>query len=307
LEEKRSLGAFKWDPLPGPEPIPEDPGVDPDPDMAVATDFLKMDQPEGPAWPGNPRGFTLTNLYPDLAPQHRAEMRKALKLRNYTHIVVTARAAGDLGVRHNYYQKREKLTAALEELLANGIQPILFLCVDDDPWMKALSTENRIDLFLHGLKHWHPYVAHVVTGIEWDEWASRDALVATVKAIKKEYPKLSLGVHFLADWPEKHLRGFRGYERFPGADFLCYQQPPNKKDDNGKIIEERLPRPHIYKHVLDMAGRCKRDGWGFWHAEYRQERQYTEEDSRNAGDGGLDALRELEMPLSFMQGAHIDG
>jgi hypothetical protein len=302
LRGKMSLLRFQDDTLPDDEPIPEE-EYKPDPTLPIKTDFLKMEQPQGAAWGLNPPGYTITNVYPSLPEDERPMLIAALKDRGYTHIVLTARTAGDLGYSKDWYKHPEKLVPYLKELLAAEIQPILFLSVDDDPWMAGLGTQERISLFLSGLKHWEPYVASVCTSIEWDEWGTRDALVETVKAVKDKYPDLFVWVHFLGDWTERlnSSKGFRGYERFPGADGLFYQQPPTKKE-NGVVVD-RKPFPHIYTHTRELASRCKRDGWAFCHAEYRQLKRYTEEDALDAGDAGVQALLELGMPLSYANGA----
>jgi len=302
LRGKQSIMRFQNDPLPDPEPYPTDPVPKPDPNLVdkVRTDFLKMFQPDKAPWPTRAKGYTTTGEYGTLSPVHRAEMIKALRARGYTHIVVTARESGGLGDPHNYYREPEKLTEALKELLTEGLQPILFLSVDDDSYIRNLSTDDRIDLFLSGLKHWAPYCSSVCPSIEWDEWGTRDALVKTVRKIKNKYPDLFVWVHFLSEWTEVFTGGWRGYERFPNADGLFYQQPPDKVE-GGQVVD-RPPYPHIHSHTKELARRCKRDDWAFCHAEYRQRARHTEAEAIAAGNAGAVALKELGLPVSFANG-----
>ena len=287
----------KWDPEdPPPDPPPEEPKPDPKLRSVVRTDFLTMyamgDAPWGLNYRSGGRVLNTTSQYPNLPKMEREAMRKSLKKRGYTHIVVTARENGDLGRKHDFYKDPDKLTKALKELLADGIQPLLFLSVDDDPYIAGLSTEARIKLFLGGLKHWAPYCSSVCPSIEWDEWGTKEALRALVKAIKKKHPELFVWVHYLADWTENIDQGWGWATMCREADGWLAQQPWGKAVDPRKPHGEQRRRTEgeMESWCYGLTKRCQNIGIIFNHFEYAQDGHATEAVTRRLGNAGCKGM-----------------
>jgi hypothetical protein len=130
------------------------------------TDFLTLRSSDGRT--------LYTHLYAGYSDGDRAEVRDALKERGYTHIYLYAMNEGDYGGRtvFNGYQSPEQFRARLQELVDDGLAPVVWLAPDDAPTFHKDSAETLPDRWEQFIPAVDDLVASYVVGLEMDEYWS---------------------------------------------------------------------------------------------------------------------------------------
>ena len=122
-------------------------------------------------------GRTLyTHLYAGYSDSDRAAVREALKERGYTHIYLYAMNEGDYGGKtvFNGYRSPEQFRARLQELVDDGLAPVVWLVPDDAPSFHKDSAQTlpaSWDRFIPIIDN---LVSSYVVGLEMDEYWSGD-------------------------------------------------------------------------------------------------------------------------------------
>jgi hypothetical protein len=144
-------------------------GASPPDPLAHRTDFLTMRGPGGETF--------YTHEYAGLPPAERAAIRAALKARGYTHLYLYAMNEGDYGghVKFNYYDNPTGFRGILEELVRDGIAPVVWLAPDDAPRFHREHPPARIkELWDRFIPAVDGLVSSYTLGLEADEyWSSR--------------------------------------------------------------------------------------------------------------------------------------
>jgi hypothetical protein len=130
------------------------------------TDFLTLRSSDGRT--------LYTHLYAGYSDGDRAEVRDALKERGYTHIYLYAMNEGDYGGRtvFNGYRSPEQFRARLQELVDDGLAPVVWLAPDDAPTFHKDSAETLPESWEQFIPAVDDLVASYVVGLEMDEYWS---------------------------------------------------------------------------------------------------------------------------------------
>jgi hypothetical protein len=138
--------------------------------MRHRTDFLTM---QGQA--GQP---IYTHEYAGLAPADRAAVRQALRARGYTHAYVYVVNEGDYGgrTRFDFYEDPVRFRAILQELVDDGIAPVVWLAPDDASGFHRANPPDRLATrWARMVPLIDDLVAGYVPGLEADEyWSDRE-------------------------------------------------------------------------------------------------------------------------------------
>jgi hypothetical protein len=134
------------------------------------TDFLTMR--------GEADQTIYTHEYAGLSPADRAAVRQALRARGYTHAYVYVVNEGDYGgrTRFDFYEDPLRFRTILQELVDDGIAPVVWLAPDDasafhraNPPARLATRWERVVPLIDDL------VAGYVPGLEADEyWSDRE-------------------------------------------------------------------------------------------------------------------------------------
>lgn len=144
---------------------------------------------------------TFTHTYPGLSPAARALCRSQLKARGYTHIYVYAVNENDYGgPSFDFYTDVPGYRALLNELVADGLFPVVWLNPDDAPTNSARTTpelQNRLTAFVPQIDD---LVSSYCLGLELDEYWS-DAKVNDLGLHLRSLTQKKIAVHQL---PQQH-------------------------------------------------------------------------------------------------------
>ena len=167
------------------------------------TDFLTLRLPSVRT-PGDDsnwhvKGALYTHLYAGYSDSERAAVREALKDRGYSHIYLYAMNEGDYGgdTVFNGYSSPAKFRDMLQELVDDGLAPVVWLAPDDAPRFHADSARTlprQWDSFIPAIDD---LVSSYVVGLEMDEyWTAeeQDALGRHLNGLTDR----PLFVHYLA-------------------------------------------------------------------------------------------------------------
>jgi hypothetical protein len=152
----------------------------PDP-LRHRTDFLTMTGPDGTP--------LFTHEYAGLDPAGRAAIRQALRARGYTHAYVYAANEGDYGghVRFDGYDDPSTLRARLQELVDDGLAPVVWLAPDDADAFHAANPPERLrERWAALVPAIDDLVSSYVLGLEGDEYwtdPEQDALGQGLRAL----------------------------------------------------------------------------------------------------------------------------
>ena len=132
------------------------------------TDFLTLRSSDGRT--------LYTHLYAGYSDGDRAEAREALKERGYTHIYLYAMNEGDYGgkIVFNGYRSPEQFRARLQELVDDGLAPVLWLAPDDAPSFHRDSAQTLPASWDRFIPTVDDLVSSYVVGLEMDEYWSGD-------------------------------------------------------------------------------------------------------------------------------------
>ena len=132
------------------------------------TDFLTMRGDDGQP--------IYTHEYAAYSSGQRAEIRAELKERGYTHIYLYVANGGDYGRSspYNFYENPGEFRNILQELVADGIQPVVWLAPDDSSQFHATYDPDRLaETWRSFIPQIDDLVSSYVVGLEMDEyWSS---------------------------------------------------------------------------------------------------------------------------------------
>ncbi|HVB36893.1 MAG TPA: hypothetical protein VND92_00075 [Vicinamibacterales bacterium] len=152
-------------------------------------------------------------IYPAYPPDVRADIRRAMKARGYTHLVFSL-SGGYRGLYPTYdlYNRPEALRAILRETLDDGLMPVVFLLPDDlflhrtaggglEPekvsWPVARAAFERKLAPLLADRATLGLIRIAATGWEIDQWMTPDVMTESARWLRRVLgPEPLLFVHF---------------------------------------------------------------------------------------------------------------
>lgn len=132
-------------------------------------------------------GGQFTHLYPSFNSKKRKNLRKKFKKSGYTHMYIYIMNQNDYGgPAFNFYEKADRYKLLLEELLADGIAPVVWLAPDDAPDLHNKYNEQLLkDTWKKIIPVLDPLVSSYVLGLEMDEYWSAEQQDRLGIALKK--------------------------------------------------------------------------------------------------------------------------
>ena len=164
-----ATGPVQTTPASGPaESTPSTSGLVGDIGRNHVTDFLTLRASDGRT--------LYTHLYAGYSDGDRAEVREALKERGYSHIYLYAMNEGDYGGKtvFNGYRSPEQFRARLQELVDDGLAPVLWLAPDDAPSFHKDSAQTLPASWDRFIPTVDDLVSSYVVGLEMDEYWTED-------------------------------------------------------------------------------------------------------------------------------------
>ena len=144
--------------------------------LGHVTDFLTLllpaDRTSGDDANWHVEGALYTHLYAGYSDSERAAVRQTLKDRGYTHIYLYAMNEGDYDGKtvFNGYSSPARFREMLQELVDDGLAPVVWLAPDDAPRFHADSARTlpaKWDRFIPAIDD---LVSSYVVGLEMDEY-----------------------------------------------------------------------------------------------------------------------------------------
>ena len=137
-------------------------------DLNHITDFLTLRADDG--------RVLYTHLYVGYSDADRGAVRQALQERGYTHIYVYAMNEGDYGGRAVFdaYGDPSGFRDALQELVDDGLAPVVWLAPDDAPRFHEQSAQTLPSTWDRVIPMFDDLVSSYVVGLEMDEYWTAD-------------------------------------------------------------------------------------------------------------------------------------
>ena len=111
--------------------------------------------------------------YPALSNRRRADIRATVRDLGYTHVYLYVVNEGDLGLPvYNDYERPERFRSRLQELLSDGIAPVVWLAPDDAPRFHRDATATLPGIWDTFIPLVDSLVDSYVLGLEMDEYWS---------------------------------------------------------------------------------------------------------------------------------------
>ena len=165
IQERSNIQLVRWpgDSAPASSGVPQAGMPDP---LRHNTDFLTLRAADGRT--------LFTHEYAGYSDAQRAEVRRALKERGYTHIYLYAMNEGDYGGRtvFNWYRDPAGFRQILQELVDDGLAPVVWLAPDDAPNFHRDSAEVLPELWRSFIPAIDDLASSYVVGLEMDEYWS---------------------------------------------------------------------------------------------------------------------------------------
>lgn len=177
-----------------------------------------------------------THLYPGYGKDRRTAIIKSLKDRGYTHIYIYVMNQNDYrGPKFNYYNDPKGYKSILQELIAAGLYPVVWLAPDDAPTLhKNLPPKTLRNKWLSFIPQIETESSSFVLGLEMDEyWSSTEQ--SYLGSELRKITKRPIFVHMTKGKWEPVLE--------PWADGLVYQYGFDKTEkeiqqDTIKVLNE---------------------------------------------------------------------
>jgi hypothetical protein len=137
----------------------------------VAASMLAGTLPHRADFLTNPecQGFGGTTFYPRAPASARLKCREGMKSRGYTHMYISVASEA---VGNAYYENASAFRTLLQELVNDGIQPVVWLTSDTGPWKDR--SVSSIEADLTGLiPRIDDLVSSYVLGLELEEYWTR--------------------------------------------------------------------------------------------------------------------------------------